>query len=82
MYKETFHDDNDERITESFMRFDGDDVENLMGKRINGKGKITSYTQAKGELHPAFVTTDEGHLIAAHELRFQDFDGRHTDIQV
>lgn len=80
MFEETFHADDDDRITESFTRFDREDIEALKGKRIKGKGKIEGFTQAEGELHPAFVSTDEGEPIAAHELEYMDWDGRHNEL--
>jgi len=80
MFEETFHADDGGRITESFSRFESDDIDALMGKRVKGKGKIEGYTQAKGELHPAFVQTDEDEQIAAHELPYMDWDGRHNDL--
>jgi len=80
MYEELFNEGDEGKITESFDRLESEEIDDLMGKRIKGKGKIESVNQAKGEMHPAVVTTDEGELIAAHELPFQDFDDRHTDL--
>lgn len=79
MYEEIHFEDDPDMIAESFTRFDREDIDALIGKRIKGKGKIEGWTQAQGELHPAYVQTDEDKQIAAHELPFMDWDGRHNE---
>lgn len=80
MFEETFFENDEDRITESFTRFEKEDVEAIRGLRVKGKGQIETTTNATGELHPAFAITDQDEYIAAHELEYMDWDGRHNDL--
>jgi hypothetical protein len=75
MYVETIT--NDGALDEQFIRFESEDHERLVGKRINGRGEVVGLTNAVGELHPAMVHVDGGEDIAAHEIAYVDWDGRH-----
>jgi len=66
-----------------YVRFARDVHSKLAGKRITGgetEGRIRGITNAQGEHHPALVHIDGGPDIAAHQLAYCEFDGRHRGI--
>jgi len=71
-----------ETIGESdYVRFDKGDADELIGARLTGgdtTGQIRGVTNAHGEHHPAIIHVDGGRDIAAHQLPFHEFDGRHN----
>jgi hypothetical protein len=77
MFVETFPDN-----PETYERFEQDDWKKLKGKRTN-HGQIVGWTNAEGELHPAYLETDEGRYLTPGDLRHNvDFDGRHNVIDI
>jgi|APHM01.1.fsa_nt_gi hypothetical protein len=77
MFVETFEDN-----SETYERFEQDDWQKLKGKRTN-HGQIVGWTNAEGELHPAYLETDEGRYLTPGDLRHNvDFDGRHNVIEL
>lgn len=76
MYEEVIRGAN-ETIASTYTRLESEDWANLEGKRIKGHGKIVTWTNAKGEHHPAFVTTEDGSMFTPEELEHVEFDGRH-----
>lgn len=71
MFEETFEDGT------TYTRLESGDFDVLRGKRINGHGRITGYTNAIGELHPAVIHTEDGGSFTPEELELVEFDGRH-----
>lgn len=68
----------EEKIGDSrYTRLEAEDYEEVDGKRINGHGKIVSWTNAEGENHPAYVRTEDGRAWTPEELALAEFDGRH-----
>lgn len=61
-----------------YVRLESEDWDELEGKRLNGHGKIIHWTNAEGEHHPAFVTTEDGEVHTPMDLTYdRKFDGRH-----
>lgn len=66
-----------------YRRIEQEDWEEIEGKRINGHGKIVGMTNAEGEHHPAFVTTEDGEPWTLGDLMYDvEFDGRHAIIDI
>lgn len=66
----------------TYIRLEPEDFDKIRGKRINGRGKIVGYTPAVGEMHPCLVHIEGGNDIAAHQLPYMEFDGRHGWVDV
>jgi hypothetical protein len=66
-----------------YRRLEDDDWNEIKGKRINGHGEIVGITNAHGEHHPAFVTTEDGEPFTPGDLMYDvEWDGRHDFIDV
>jgi len=73
MYEETFE------TGERYTRLEESDMD-IIGKRVNGHGKIKAHIHTPGDRHPDLLRTEDGCVFTPDELRRMNFDGRHGEI--